>query len=142
MPFLFFLDKFQQLWFDKINKRKGDIDMLLSIIESIISIFIMYKCCEKFEYKVTWAIYTGIYVLFAVIQNGFSVFFMALIMYAILSAIIVWIYYKIYERSSNSFWKFFGLCLLVQVVVILVISLLAGIIIYSTASNGILSSAM
>lgn len=112
---------------------------MLSIIQSIISIFIMYKCCEKFEYKITWAIYTGIYVLFAVIQNGFSVFFMALIMYAILSAIIVWIYYKIYEHSSNSFWKFFGLCLLVQLVVIFVIAILGGIIFSLTASNGILT---
>lgn len=111
---------------------------MLSIIESIIAIFIMYKCCERFEYKITWAIYTGIYVLFAVIQNGFSVFFMALIMYAIVSAIIVWFYYKIYERSSNSFWKFFGLSLLVQLVVILVISLLAGVILALTSSNGIL----
>jgi len=113
--------------------------MLLSIIESIISIFIVYKCCEKFEFKVTWAIYTGIYVLLAVIKNGFSVFFMALILYAILSAIIILIYYKIYEHCGNSFWKFFGISLLVQIVVIFIISFLTGIIIYSTASNGILS---
>ncbi len=111
---------------------------MLSIIESIIAIFIMYKCCERFEYKITWAIYTTIYVLFAVIQNGFSVFFMALIFYAILAAIIVWMYYKIYEHSSNSFWKFFGLSLLVQLIVVLVIAIVGGIILSLTASNGIL----
>ena len=113
--------------------------MLISIIESLISIFIMYKCCEKFEFKITWLIYTSLYVLFFVLSNGFSHFFFAVILYDIISAIVVLIYYKIYDHCNYSFWKFFGLSLLVQLVIIVVLIVIGTFISMLMGNNGILA---
>lgn len=113
--------------------------MIWSIIESVIAIFIMYKCCEKFEYKITWLIYTGISTLFGALGNGFSDLLMTLLMNAAVAAIVVWVYYKIYEHCNHSFGKFIGLAILVQIGITLVLVAIGALIAALVMGNGILA---
>ena len=113
--------------------------MLWSIIQSIIAIFIMYKCCEKFEYKITWLIYTAISTVFGILANGFSEWLMILLMNAAVAAIVVWVYYKIYEHCNHSFGKFVGLAILVQIGITLVLIAIGVLIAGLTVGSGILA---
>ena len=111
---------------------------MISLITGIIAIFIMYKCCENLSFKATWGIYTIYHTLCACINSGFSYFFMALVIYALIDLVVVFIYYKIFERSNYSFWKFFGLSILIELAVVFALILVATVISMNFGNNGIL----
>lgn len=111
--------------------------MLWTIIQTIISMLIMYKCCEKFEYKITWLIYTGINTLIDILTGSFSV--LALLINAMVAALAVAIYYKIYERCNQSFGKFLAYAFLLQLGIALILIVIASISAMLITSNGILA---
>jgi hypothetical protein len=120
---------------------KGGIKV--AIIFSIISIFIMYKCCERFEFKVTWVIYFVITLLKLIISNGFS--WLMVISAVIASTIMVVLYYKAYAKSDYSFGKFFLWAFIYELIITLltvVIFVAFGTMFATVNSNvGILSGA-
>ena len=109
---------------------------IISIIQFLISAYIIYKCFEKYDFKITYGIYVGISLLFNIIQNGFSHIFGAIISILITNLIVLYIDYKIYQKST-SFWNFVALSVVVSIIVAFVISLIAGGILALTVGGSL-----
>lgn len=108
--------------------------IIISIIQFLISAYIIYKCFEKYDFKITYFIYVGISLLFNIVQNGFSHIFSAVISILITNLIVLYIDYKIYQKST-SFANFVVLSIVVSIVVSLIIALLAGGIVALTMGS-------
>ena len=100
-------------------------NIIFTIIRGAITAFIMYKCCEKFDFKITWlalfALLTGFYIisLFSLGYFIFMTFLKNLILFAIISAITTLLYYKIYG-ATNSLIGFIFASLLIQFIITIV----------------------
>lgn len=118
--------------------------MLISIIFSIILIWVMFKTLDRYDYKSNVFIYFIITLIANVLQNGFSAIIGAAITSIITALIMVYLYNKAFDRCNGSFWKFFGWCLLYEIVLIIITVVITSVlaaVISGFAYNGILESA-
>ena len=87
--------------------------MLLYLVVIFISAIIMYYLFEKYNFKIAGFLYFVFSIGDYCMAYGFEYFLIFLIIALVKSVIVTLVYYKIYS-ISYSFWKFFGLSLIVE----------------------------
>ena len=117
----------------KINKIAVAI---LSLIFSIIMLYILYNIFEKYNFKTGLVAYSVYSLIATLIKNGPNI--MAILFVLILGAIQTLIAYVVYTKSKSFFdffWKLFFITLLIMII----FGLVAGFVVaFMSKNNGIL----
>ena len=79
--------------------------IILNIIYIIVFSFIMYKCFENFDFKISYVVCEGLfivmYLIAAILAHSTRGFFAYLVMTLIASAVLTFILKKIYEETNS-----------------------------------------
>ena len=82
---------------------------IISLILSIVMLYVIYYIFSNYDFKTALIVNMAYGIIVSIINNGFNI--LAIILGIIVTAVEVYILYKIYNKS-NSFGQFLGKALL------------------------------
>ncbi len=110
---------------------------IISLILSIVMLYVLYYIFSNYNFKTALIVNIVYIIIVSIINNGFDI--LAIILGIIVTAVDVYILYKIYNKS-NSFLQFLGKALLFAIIVVAILVVIGVIISFIMGSNGILKN--
>lgn len=106
--------------------------IIISIIFSVITAYIIYKCFENYGFTSVLIVSILINLVQGLINNGFSKIFLVIIL-AVIFGIIEAFIYRIAYNKTNSFKSFFIVLLLIGIIVPLIMGGIVALLLAGTA---------
>ena len=110
---------------------------IISLILSIVMLYVIYYIFSNYDFKTALIVNMAYGIIVSIINNGFNI--LAIILGIIVTAVEVYILYKIYNKS-NSFLQFLGKALLFAIIVVAILVVIGVLISFIMGSNGILKN--